>query len=116
VRYRLLGLESASLFRLLFFGFWIVLGGLGLIGYAVYLIGSIETGPVEDEFLAVLFACILGPPFYSLVFAGLGLLGNLVYRRLSGILTPVVAEMEDAAEPSRPQREEADTNDQSRPS
>lgn len=96
MRYSLLGLESVSLFRSLFFVFWIVLGGLGLIGYAAYLIGSIDAGLVEDEFVAVLFGCVLGPPFYSLVFAGIGVLGNAVYKRLLRSLPPLVAEMEEA--------------------
>jgi hypothetical protein len=102
VRYRLLGLESASLFRFLFFAFWIVLGGLGLIGYAAYLIGSIEAGLVEDEFLETLFGCVLGPPFYSLVFAGIGVLGNSVYRKLARSLPPLVAEMEEAGATDAP--------------
>jgi hypothetical protein len=96
MRYRLLGLESTSLFRSLFFVFWVVLGGLGLLFYAAYLIGSIDAGLTEDDFLATLFACVLGPPFYAVVFAALGLLGNAVYKRLLRNLPPLVAEMEEA--------------------
>jgi hypothetical protein len=115
MRYRFLGLESASLFRLLFFGFWIVLGGLGLIGYAAYLIGSIDTGLVEDEFLGILFGCVLGAPFYALVFAGIGVLGNSVYKKLLGSLPPLVAEMEEAgAINAHPVRGEAVADDRDR--
>ncbi|OGD72345.1 MAG: hypothetical protein A2Y64_00555 [Candidatus Coatesbacteria bacterium RBG_13_66_14] len=115
MRYRLLGLESASLIRFLFFGFWIVLGGLGLIAYAAYIIGSIEEGLVEDEFLAVLFGCVLGPPFYSLVFAGIGVLGNFVYRKLARSLPPLVAEMEEAgATDAHPVRGGAVADDRNR--
>ncbi len=95
MRYSMLGLESTSLFRNLFFVFWVVLGGLGLIGYAAYLIGSLDAGLAEDDFLAVLFGCVLGPPFYSVVFAALGALGNAVYKRLLRSLSPLVAEMEE---------------------
>jgi hypothetical protein len=115
VRYRLLGFESAPLFRLLFFGFWIVLGGLGLVAYAAYLVASIESGLAEDEFLAVLFGCVLGPPFYALLFAGIGVLGNFVYRKLLRNLPPLVAEVEEAdATTARPDRGEAAADDRSR--
>ena len=97
MRYRFLGFAAASLFRHLFFGFWVVLGGLGLLGYIAYLLGSLEAGLVEDEFLAVLFGCLLGPPFYSLVFAGLGVLGNLVYHGLSRHIPPLIVAAEEAA-------------------
>jgi len=115
MRYRLLGLESATLFRLLFLGFWIVLGGLGLIGYAAYLVGSIDAGLVEEDFLAILFGCVLGPPFYSLVFAGIGVLGNTVYKGLLRSLPPLVAEMEEAgATATQPVRGGVTTDDRRR--
>ena len=102
MRYRLLGLESTSLFRFVLFGLWIALGGLGLIGYVVYLIGSIESGLVEDEFLAALFGCLLGPPLMSLAVAGFSVLGNRIYKRLLRNLPPVIAEMEEVSGPVTP--------------
>ncbi|MCX7021430.1 MAG: hypothetical protein NTW26_03975 [bacterium] len=115
MRYRFLGLESASLFRFLFFGFWIVLGVLGLIGYAAYLIGSIAAGLVEDEFMGILFGCVLGPPFYALIFAGIGVLGNATYKTLLRSLPPLVAEMEEAgATAVQPGRGGSTADDRSR--
>lgn len=95
MRYRLLGLESTSLFRFVLFGLWIALGGLWLIGYVVYLLGSVESGLIEEEFLETLFGCLLGPPLMSLAVAGLSVLGNLIYKRLRRNLPPVIVEMEE---------------------
>ncbi len=106
MRYRLLGLEPTSLFRFAFLGLWIALGGLGLIGYAVYLIGSIESGLVEDEFLAALFGCLLGPPLISLAVAGFSVLRNRIYKRLLRKLPPVIVEMEKVNGPVVPPAQE----------
>ncbi len=102
MRYRLLGFESTSLFRFVLFGLWIALGGVGLIGYVVYLLGSAGSGLIEEEFLETLFGCLLGPPLISLTFAGFSVLGNLIYKRLLRNLPPVIAEMEEVSGPVTP--------------
>ncbi len=99
MRYQLKGLESTSLFRIVFFSLWIVMGGIGLIAYIAYLTGSIEFGFVEDEFLAALFGGLLGPPLLSLILAVFSVLGNLIYKRLLRSLPPVIVEVGEVDEP-----------------